>query len=149
MEHWKRTAKAPDEELPPEGLWISPSGEVIPVVEHLIEIQRNPEPFGLSPREVDQRSMEELRDIARFLIRDGWTRFRYLSGIWHFEVDQAKPWISIFKDILVQGNAYPQEQVAIAQASPKRDYRGTVAQFHDRSMFRHYELGRGNRWRLT
>lgn len=146
----KRKSRAAPEEpgLPPEGLWISPSGDAIPVIEHLIEIQQNPEPFGLAPKDVERRSIKDLRQIARSLIQDGWTRFRYLSGTWNFEVDQAKLRISLIQEVLVQGKAYPEERVVIAQLSPKRDYQGTVAEFYDRSMFRHYELG-GNRWRLT
>lgn len=144
-----RKKPEPQEALPPEGLWISPDGMVtIPVVEHLIEIQQNPEPFGLSPADVRKRSIAQLRAIAKGLIRVGWIRFRYLSGTWNFEVDQARLRIGILEDVIVQGKAYPEERVVVAQASPKRDYQGTVAEFYDRSMFRHYDLGR-NRWRVT
>lgn len=135
--------------LPPEGLWISPDGEPVEVIEHLITIQQEPEKFGLSPRDVGRASIKNLRDIAIELIKVGWTRFRFLGGVWGFEVYQVKSKISLIEDVLVAQNAYPQERVLISQASPKRDYQGTVAEFYDRAMFRHYELGRRNNWRMS
>jgi len=142
-------AKGVEEEgLRPEGLWLSPDGEEVPVIEHLIEIQHNPEAFGLSPRDVKGVTIENLRDIAVDLIKKGWTRFRYLSGTWNFEVDSVRSRIDAIERILVGHRAYPQERVVVSQATPKRDYQGTVSEFYDRSMFRHYELGR-SRWRVT
>lgn len=121
---------------------------MIPVVEHLIEIQQNPAAFDLDLSEVRTLSISDLRNLAQRLIQHGWIRFRYLSGTWNFEVDRVRMRIGILEDVLVQGKAYPQERVVIAQAVPRRDYQGTVAEFYDRSMFSHYDLGR-NRWRVT
>ena len=141
--------KPDDTPLPPEGLWISPEGEPIPVIEHLLEIHHNPEKFGLAPKDVRGLSIENLRKVAVELIGKGWTRFRFLSGTWNFEVDSVKVRLSTIEDVLVRQMAYPQERVVVSQAAPKRDFQGTVAEFYDRSMFRHYELGRANTWRVT
>lgn len=135
--------------LPPEGLWVSPDGEAIQVIEHLISIQHEPHRFGLSPKDVRGVSIQRLHDIAVDLIKGGWTRFRFLSGTWNFEVDSARSRISLIEEILVTHRAYPQELVVVGQAKPKRTYQGTVAQFYDRTMFRHYELGRKVKWLLT
>lgn len=140
----------PDERgLPPEGLWVSPDGEPVPVVEHLITIKENPEIFGLPPREVAKARIEDLRKIAVKLIAEGWTRFRFLGGVWNFEVNNIRMRKELIEEILVSHRAWPQERIIISQADPKRDYQGTVAQFYDRSLFRHYELGRLSRWRFS
>src|SRR3990170_1849178 len=137
-----------DKGLPPEGLWVSPDGRKISVIEHLIEIQHHPETFGLSRRDVKGASIQDLHGMAVKLILDGWTRFRFLSGVWNFEVDSVKRRRQLIEDILVTHQAFHLERVVISQATPKRDYQGSVAQFYDQSMFRHYELGRST-WRVT
>ena len=76
MKHHKKIERG----LPPEGLWISPDGVEVPVVEHLIALQQEPERFGLSPRDVAGARIEQLRVLAEDLIRSGWTRFRFLAG---------------------------------------------------------------------
>jgi hypothetical protein len=134
--------------LPPEGLWVSPDGTRISVIEHLIEIQHHPQTFGLTAREVKGASISDLHGMAVKLILDGWTRFRFLSGVWNFEVDSVKRRRQLIEDILVTHQAFHLERVVISQATPKRDYQGSVAQFYDQSMFRHYELGRST-WRVT
>lgn len=135
--------------LPPEGLWVAPDGEGIPVIEHLIALKEEPERYGLSPRDVQKAGIKELRELAVGLIKEGWTRFRFLGGVWNFEVDSVKMKTGLIEEILVTHQAWPQERIIVSQVSPKRDYQGTVAQFYDRSMFRHYELGRLNRWRFS
>ncbi len=135
--------------LPPDGLWVSPEGDAISVFEHLLEIRQNPEKFDLSPKDVERASMEDLRDLAIELIKEGWTRFRFLGGVWNFEVASVKNRKELIEEILVTHQAWPQERLIISQLSPKRDYQGSVAQFYDRSMFRHYELGRLSRWRFS
>ena len=52
------------DEVPVEALWVSPAGEHIPVIEHLIEISRFPERFGLTHRDVKDLSIAGLRDIS-------------------------------------------------------------------------------------
>ena len=135
--------------LPPEGLWVSPDGEAIPVIEHLLALKEEPERFGLSPRDVAKAGVKELRELAVTIISEGWTRFRFLGGVWNFEVDNVKMKKDLIEEILVTHQAWPQERIVISQAKPKRDYQGAVAQFYDRSMFRHYELGRLSRWRFS
>lgn len=135
--------------LPPEGLWVTPDGEGIPVVEHLLAIKENPNLFFLSPKEVEKARIPELRKIAVDLIKDGWARFRFLGGVWNFEVDNVKTKKDLIEEILITHQAWPQERIIISQVSPKKDYQGSVAQFYDRSMFRHYELGKVNRWRFS
>lgn len=138
--------------LPPEGLWVSPNGKRTSVIEHLIEIQHHPETFDLTAREVKGASIQDLHAIAVKLILGGWTRFRFLSGVWNFEVDSVRVRRQLIEDILVAHQAFHLERVVISQATPKKDYQGSVAQFYDQSMFRHYALG-GRRatstWRVT
>lgn len=141
--------RAEDHGLPPEGLWVSPDGDPVTVIEHLIALKENPEIFGLTEREVEKAKVKDLRDIAVKLIGSGWMRFRFLGGVWAFEVNSVKAKTGLIEEILVGQNAYPEERVIVSQVSPKRDYQGSVSQFYDRSMFRHYELGRGNRWRVS
>lgn len=145
----KETVEPEERGLPPEGLWVDPDGEGIPVIEHLIALKEEPERYGLSPRDVEKAGIKELRDLAIQIIREGWTRFRFLGGVWNFEVDSVKMKMGLIEEILVTHQAWPQERIIISQMSPKRDFQGTVAQFYDRSMFRHYELGRLNRWRFS
>ncbi len=135
--------------LAPEGLWVSPDGEATPVIEHLLELKFEPERFGISPRDVEKAGIKDLRDMAVEIIKEGWTRFRYLGGVWNFEVNNVKMKKDLIEDILVTHQAWPQDRIVISQASPKRDYQGSVSQFYDRSMFRNYELGRLSRWRLS
>ena len=75
--------------LPPEGLWVSPTGKMESVNEHLMAIAERPDLFGLSPNEVKGADELALRAIAERLITQGWTRFRYLDGKYLFEVDNA------------------------------------------------------------
>lgn len=79
------------------------------------------------------------------------TRLRFLSGVWNFEVDSVKVRRQLIEDILMAHQAFHLERVVISQATPKRDYQGSVAQFYDQSTFRHYELGgkRSGTWRMT
>ena len=87
--------------------------------------------------------------MAVDLIKDGWTRFRFLGGVWNFEVNNVRTKKDLIEEILVTHQAWPQERIIISQVSPQRDYQGTVAQFYDRSLFRHYELGRVTGWRFS
>lgn len=135
--------------LPPEGLWVSPDGEGIPVVEHLLAIKQEPERFGIPQREVRTAGIDELRALSVKLIKEGWTRFRFLGGVWNFEVDTVKMKKDLIEEILVSHRAWPQERIIISRMSPKRDYQGSVVQFYDRSIFRYYERGRLNRWRFS
>jgi hypothetical protein len=135
--------------LPPEGLWVSPDGEPVPVIEHLLALKEAPETFGLSVRDVERSGLIELRELAVKIIKEGWTRFRFLSGVWNFEVNSIRNKKDLIEEILVTPQAWPQERIVISQASPKRDYQGSVSQFYDRSMFRHYELGHLSRWRFS
>lgn len=145
----EETVEPEDRGLPPEGLWVSPEGESIPVIEHLITIKIEPERFGIPERDVRNASIKDLRDIAVGIIKEGWTRFRFLGGVWNFEVNSVKNKKDLIEEILVTHQAWPQERIIVSQANPKKDYQGTVAQFYDRSIFRHYELGQYNRWRFS
>lgn len=138
-----------DRGLPPEGLWVDLDGKAISVIEHLIALKEDPERFGLSPRDTGKARVKELRDMAVELIKDGWTRFRFLGGVWNFEVNSVRTKKDLIEEILVTHQAWPQEHIIITQMRPKRDYQGTVAQFYDRSLFRHYELGRVSGWSFS
>jgi hypothetical protein len=122
--------------LPPEGLWISPTGQKQNVNEHLLAIKDSPEEFGLSPQQVAGLDMDAIRGLAEEMIGSGWTRYRYLDGVYHFEVDDAKRRTSIIDDVLIQSRALPQEQLVITQHGNAKTFEGTVGDFFDRVFFR-------------
>jgi hypothetical protein len=135
--------------LPPEGLWISPEGKRIPVVEHLITIAQFPEKFGGTHAAVQGASVEQLREIADGLIRDGWVRYRHFGDSYNFEVVNAKKKIETIEDVLTLVGAYGPERVFIAQAEPRKELVGTVDDVFERRIFGYQENPRRNRWRFT
>lgn len=141
--------KTKERALEPEGLWISTEGKSIAVVEHLVAIKQYPELFDVPQRDVEGATIKDLRDLAVGLIRSGWVRFRFFGGTWSFEVDKASRRLAVIERILAKQGAYTEDRVLISQLAPRRDFVGTVAEFYDRAMFRQYELGRRNRWRLS
>ena len=133
-----------------DGLWISPLGEIRVAHEHGPDIQKEPAFFDLTRGDVAGVSLGDLRKIATDLIQHGWVRYRYLSNRWLFEVHSVKMKIGILEEILVQLKAYPHEEVIVEQSSPKRTYRGTVAQFYARAMFsQHHGPGGATTWRMS
>ena len=137
------------DDLPPEGLWISPEGRWIPVVEHLLALQHHPDEFGLSEDFVKRMSIVNLRNLAVDMITNGWIRFRYLSGVYAFEVDNAKRRIEVIEDVLQAANALPNEAVAISQISPMREFQAAVQDAFDRTIFGFQENPNKNTWRLS
>lgn len=135
--------------LPPEGLWISPSGKRIPVIEHLITIQHHPMKFGLDFGDVEGLDIVQLREVADGLIRNGWIRFRHFGDSYNFEVESARGKIETVEEVLVNLEAYEGERVYISQASPRKDFVGTVADVFDRKIFGYQENPRKNRWRFS
>jgi hypothetical protein len=134
-----RSPKTPKQDiwsLPPEGLWISPSGQRHGVNEHLLAIRELPEEFGLSGQEVRGLDLDAIRQLAEGLIATGWTRYRYLDGVYHFEVDGAKKKIGVIDDVLSLARAIPLEQLVITQRLSPRTFKGTVGDFLDRTVFR-------------
>ena len=138
-------------DLPPEGLWISPEGSKwIPVVEHLAAIAMYPHYFGLTRADVEGADLPELRVLADGLIREGWTRFRVLADSFNFEVDSARRRMRLVEDVLTQVGAIQEDAVVISQASPRREFEGTVADVYDRIILRFQENNpKLNRWRFT
>ena len=136
-------------DLPPEGLWISPEGDFHEVVEHLIALRDEPELFDLSWLEVSNADVKELRGIAVKMISNGWIRFRYLSGVYFFEVDRAKRRVSMIESILVECAAHESEKVVISQVSHDLEFTGTVADFYDRKIFGYYANPKRNTWRFS
>lgn len=136
--------------LPPEGLWISPEGERHDINEHLMAIRERPEDFGLSLRDVAGQDIDGLRRVAEDLIGQGWTRYRYLDGRYHFEVDSATRRMRIIEDVLMEAQAHQDEEVWISQVSPPQEYQGKVSEVYDRVIIRfqkkHVER---NKWRFS
>lgn len=126
--------KASGFDLPPEGLWVSPGGKMMPVQEHLLAIRDRPDLFGLSRNEVP-RNLDQVRKIAEDLISKGWTRYRYLDGKYHFEVDAARKRIGLVDEILGKAHAIPQELVVITPLGGKT-LEGTVQDVLDRVIMR-------------
>lgn len=135
--------------LPPEGLWISPQGKRIRVIEHLITIAQFPEKFGGTQKDVQGKSIEQLRAIADGLIREGWVRYRHFGDSYNFEVSNAKKKIETIEDVLTLVGAYGPERVFIAQAEPRKELVGTVEDVFERRIFGYQENPRKSRWRFT
>lgn len=127
-------AKASGFDLPPKSLWVSPDGKMMPVQEHLLAIRDRPDLFGLSRNEVPQ-DLDQVRKIAEGLIARGWTRYRYLDGRYHFEVDDARKRIGLVDKILGKAHAVPQGLVAITPTGGKT-LEGTVQDVLDRVIMR-------------
>lgn len=128
-----------DSGLPPEGLWISPEGEAFPISEHLIGIAERPQDFGISPSQLPSTSdpdhRTKLRELAEGLIAKGWTRYRYMGGIYHFEVDSLRRRIRLIDDILAKADAYEKEPVTIS-SSDGSVVSGTVGDVQERAIFK-------------
>ncbi len=135
-------------DLPPEGLWISPSEKYIEVSEHLMAIRERPDLFGIS-EDTSRLDIQDLREWAVDLIESGWTRFRYLDGVWLFEVDNIKKKLSLIEDVLVHCKAYEVESVNISQISPLLEIEGTVSDVFDRKILRFQTNPKKNKWRLS
>lgn len=135
--------------LPPEGLWISPDGDRIPVIEHLITIQHEPVLFGFKAGELRGFSVEDLRELAEALIKSGWVRFRHFGTSYNFEVDNARRRIGVIESVLADLDVFEGERVYISQVSPRKDLVGTVADVFDRKILGYYENPGKNRWRFS
>lgn len=121
--------------LPPEGLWISPFGTRINVVEHLESIRNNPDKFGLDESDVQNTNIDQLREIAEQLIRQGWIRFRSLDFTFHFEVDNIRLRQEQIEKVLDDVSTYPSfEKVEISEITPFGSYCGTVDQFRNNTI---------------
>ena len=119
---------------PPEGLWISPSGRRHHVNEHLLAIRESPLEFGLSDWDVRRLDLDAIRKLAEGLIAKGWTRYRYLDGVHHFELDDAGRKTGVIGDVLGLARALPMEQLAITQQLSPRTFEGMVGDFLDRAI---------------
>jgi len=131
-------------DLPPEGLWVSPSGKMMPVQEHLLAIRDRPDLFDLSRNEVPQ-DLDQVRKIAENLISKGWTRYRYLDGKYHFEVDDVGKRIGLIDEILGKAQAIPQELVVITPMGGKT-LEGTVKDVPDRVIMRFAAAKKMDKW---
>ena len=139
-----------DQGLAPEGLWISPEGDEHEVVEHLLALHERPDIFNLSAYDVHPPTVEILRNVAVNLISNGWIRFRYLAGVWAFEVDRLSRRYDKIEDVLVRyGRGHLDETVTISQFDPKQEFEGTVADVYDRRIIRFEQNPRRNRWRFS
>jgi hypothetical protein len=135
--------------LPPEGLWISPAGVQMPINEHLMALAEAPEQFGLSQQEVAGADEMVLRKIAERLISQGWMRFRYLDGVYNFEVDDARKRVATIEEVLAAANAIPEEAIFVVQFVPPKEYQGTVADLYERSLFRLANKKRACKWAFS
>ena len=138
-------------DLPPDGLWVSPEGEFIPVIEHLVAIREHPDLFGLSERDVRGASFTAMHSIGESLIRDsGWVRYRAFSDLLNIEVDDARQRMTTIEDILFRTQAHMHEKVLIHQATPRKEFEGTVADVFERAILRFQaNPGEKNSWRFT
>jgi hypothetical protein len=118
-------------DMPPEGLWISPTGKMEPVNEHLLALAERPDIFGLSEQEVRGADEKALRKLGERLIMQGWTRYRYLNGKYLFEVDNVRNRIATIEKVLQAANAIPQEELVIAQFSPHQEFNCTVEDLYE------------------
>jgi hypothetical protein len=136
-------------DLPPEGLWISPEGRRIVAVEHMLTIDRYPEKFGLTDADVRRASIPALAKIAGNLIRSGWTRYRHFASAYTFEVDNLRTRYDVIEAVLADSSAYEQEEVVVSQASPRKEFKGTVKDIYDRTLGNYQANATKNKWRIT
>jgi hypothetical protein len=131
------SAKKPEvPPLPPEGLWISPSGEIINVTEHLEAIRNRPQAFGLLKSDVRSNDIRHLRNIGVTLIRAGWVRFRTLDLTFHFEVDSVGARRKIIADVLDSTSTCPDvEQVIITELQRRVIVAGSVTEFRQDRLY--------------
>jgi len=132
--------------LPAEGLWISPDGERLTASEHLLAIRDNPTLFGL-PLAVQKMDIPDLEKVAEDLINKGWTRYRYLDGRHHFEVDDARARMSLIRDVLQSVNALADEELWVSQVGGQES-QGKVKDAHDHAFLR-FEGKIENKWRFS
>jgi hypothetical protein len=147
----KKRKQSDDDALPVEGLWVSPTGEEIEVIEHLLAIKEKPERFGIPLAAVASADTLALREIGVELIRTGWIRFRYLSGVYAFEVDTLRKRYDKIESILIKARAYEAEDVTISQFIPFAEFNCTVLDVYERKVerFSQNPPRRANSWRLT
>jgi hypothetical protein len=132
-----------------EGFWISPDGEFIPVSEHLISIQQEPERFWLTKRDVADASINDLRKIAVELIKSGWIRFRFFGSNYLFEINSVSTHNNeLMEEALLKAEAVTKENITIETMKPRKTYSGTVGQFFDRTLFKYYANPK-RKWRLS
>ena len=135
--------------LPPEGLWISPDGRRVVAVEHMLTIEHHPEEFGLSEAAVRRISIPALAKVAASLIKSGWTRYRHFASAYTFEVDNLRKRYRIIENVLADSDAFAKEEVIVSQASPRREFKGTVQDIYDQTLGQYQENPRRNKWRVT
>lgn len=135
--------------LPPEGLWISPNGRRVMAVEHMLTIDRYPEKFGLTAADVRRASIPALAKIAASLIKNGWTRYRHFASAYTFEVDSLRKRYGVIESVLADSDAFEKEEVVVSQASPRKEFRGTVKDVYERTLGSYQENPSKNRWRVT
>lgn len=136
-------------DLPPEGMWISPSGRKYEITEHLLALRERPDLFGLSRKDTAHADIPGLRAIAVDLIDSGWVRFRYLDNKWFFEVDNETRRHGTIEDVLTRCGAHSFEEVQISQTRPTLELSGTVADVFDRTIRRFETNPKRNKWRLS
>lgn len=143
-------------DMPPEGLWISPTGKSVNMNEHLIAIRDDPDSFGIPYSEVEsikglpmEDQIDYLRKIADGMISQGWTRYRYLDGTYHFEVDDAQRRHSVIDDILARANAAPQESLIVSQVLSPRTFEGTVESFFEGNFYRVHAFAKKDPWAFS
>ncbi len=141
-----------------EGLWISPTGERIPVIEHLQEIQKNPETFNLDQQDVDitgltpEMAVAKLGNIALGLIRNGWIRYRMFDIVHHFEVGNLNNSRTkkMVLEILSENVSWPDgERVEINNASTNYSMQETVKQFMLTASTAKYPSDAHKNWSLS
>ena len=135
-----------------EGYWISPSGDFIPVTEHLVALQREPQLFGIPVRQVRGANIKQLSDVAVDLIKSGWVRARYLSPQGYlFEISGLSHGnYELIEEFLIRSKAFIKENITIETVKPVKTYSGTVDKFFDRTMFKYYQKNpKRTKWRLS
>lgn len=123
---------------------------MIPAVEHVGELRSEPEPFGLSPKDVAGTSLPQLKKIAIGLIREGWTRFRFIDGCYRFEIcrldDRTR---ALMVGVLRKCGVVPREQISISVLDPLAEHECDAARFlADGSGMRPTDVRR-NAWRFS
>jgi hypothetical protein len=133
------------------GYWFSPPdrrGRRVPiaVLGHYAALRSEPETFGLTKAQTRFASIKDLEALSKSLIDQGWVRYRH-TGTKH--LFQTRTLQKAFIDfVLSEVGAGLNEQVVIETDSPRREYRGTINEWYDRSILGSWEANPQETWRI-
>ena len=121
-----------------EGFWISPDGEVLPVIEHIVTVMADPRRFGVDPDDkrikAYQRGVVGAREaILTEVLERGWVRVRGArSGRSITAVFETWRWYGDQKDNVIFSlrklGLHDEDNVELHELATKKGHRTTPEQ---------------------